>query len=159
MVTVALENIDELSVLNFVTKSDSTQYLKLKCSKGVGCRMIMDVVLDLENVVKNPYGQSVKLTVMDANKYVEGFEKLMESIKEHYEVEECKFPFGEDGSLWMRVKPDFILPEDVEKGSILKSDVEFGGFVNGDQVGIYCSLKALSLPKVKLLKKKSIKKE
>jgi hypothetical protein len=158
MVTVALENIDELSVVNFVTKSDRTQYLQFKNSKGVGCRMVMDVVLDIENLVKSPYGQSVKLTVMDANKY-EGFENLMESIKEHYKVEECKFPFGSDGSLWMKVKEDFILPEDVEKGSILKADVEFGGFVNGDQVGIYCSLKALSLPKAKSSKKKSIKKE
>jgi hypothetical protein len=155
MVTVALENIDELSVLNFVTKSDNTQYLQLQCSKGVGGRMVMDVVLDLENVVKSPYGQSVKLTVIDAKKYVDGFENLIESIKKHYEVEECKFPFGEDGSLWMKVKPDFYLPEDVEKGSILKADVKFGGFVNGDQVGIYCNLKALSLPKVK----SSIKKE
>lgn len=158
MVTVALENIDELSVVNFVTKSERTQYLQFKNSKGVGCRMIMDVVLDIENLVKSPYGQSVKLTVMDANKY-EGFENLMESIKEHYQVEECKFPFGSDGSLWMKVKEDFTLPEDVEKGSILKADVEFGGYVTGDQVGIYCSLKALSLPKVKSSKKKSIKKE
>lgn len=159
MVTVALENIDELSVLNFVTKSSNTQYLQLKCSKGVGCKMSMEVVLDIEKLVVSPYGQSVKLTVIDAKKYVDGFENLIESIKEHYEVEECKFPFGEDGSLWMKVKPEFALPEDVEKGSILKADVEFGGFVTGDQVGIYCSLKALSLPKVKSSKKKSIKKE
>lgn len=157
MVTVAIENLDELSILNFAETNETTQYLKLKSSKGAGCKMVMDVILDLDRVVENPFGKSIKVTVVDAQKYVEGFEPVCTSIKEHYEFDECKFPFGKDGSFWLKMKNEISLPDEVEVGTIMKAEVDFGVFVNSDSSGMFCTLKNLSLPKLKAPKKKSKK--